>query len=248
MSNFVLLRGLARETRHWGDFIPVLQQKFPTAEIELIDLAGNGTEVNRDSFSIVQGFTEDLRRRSKLIQQKRKPILIAVSLGGMIAADWSNRYPKELSGTVLINTSDGGSAAFYQRLRPTAMLKMIKMATVTHDQRLLELKALELTCNKPENYDRYLEIFAQAPRPKVGNFLKQIFSASRFRFAKTCPALPILVLASRGDRMVSYKCGEKIAAQWQVPIQLHETAGHDLSLDEPDWVAEQIKLWLPKSQ
>jgi pimeloyl-ACP methyl ester carboxylesterase len=241
--NFILLRGLARESRHWGEFPEVLQKAFPQSKIEQIDVAGNGSEVNRDSYTKISLYTEDLRRRSQLIQQKAKPIVIGISLGGMITADWSSRYPDELAGAVLMNTSDGSSAKLYQRLRWGGFKKLAEMLTVTHDREAIELKALELTSNRTENYSRYLKEFSKTPRTKFRNFSKQLFAASHFHFSKTKPSIPLLILGSKGDKMVSYKCSESIAKMWQAPVQIHQDAGHDLSLDEPQWVTEQIQKW-----
>ena len=41
-QNWILLRGLARESAHWGDFIPLLQSTFPDAQLTLLDLPGTG--------------------------------------------------------------------------------------------------------------------------------------------------------------------------------------------------------------
>ena len=41
-QNWLLLRGLARESGHWGDFVNQLQVAFPKATINTLDLAGTG--------------------------------------------------------------------------------------------------------------------------------------------------------------------------------------------------------------
>jgi pimeloyl-ACP methyl ester carboxylesterase len=55
----------------------------------------------------------------------------------------------------------------------------------------------------------------------------------------------MLVLASLGDRLVSPGCSRRIASRWALPIRLHPTAGHDLPLDDPEWVVQQVLGWRP---
>jgi len=40
---------------------------------------------------------------------------------------------------------------------------------------------------------------------------------------------------------VNVKCSRAIAQKWNVPITEHPTGGHDLSVDDPSWIAQEIK-------
>ena len=42
MSTWVLLRGLTRESRHWGEFPARLQSRFANSNVVALDLPGNG--------------------------------------------------------------------------------------------------------------------------------------------------------------------------------------------------------------
>ena len=55
--------------------------------------------------------------------------------------------------------------------------------------------------------------------------------------------VPILLLASLGDRLVSPRCSERIARAWNAPLRMRPDAGHDLPLDDPDWVLGQLLDW-----
>ncbi|HBH40280.1 MAG TPA: alpha/beta hydrolase, partial [Curvibacter sp.] len=39
---WVLLRGLSRETGHWGGFVEAFAQPLPQARVPALDLPGNG--------------------------------------------------------------------------------------------------------------------------------------------------------------------------------------------------------------
>ena len=49
-----------------------------------------------------------------------------------------------------------------------------------------------------------------------------------------------LGLLERLDRLVSPRCSQRLAAAWKVPLALHPSAGHDLPLDDPDWLLAQL--------
>jgi pimeloyl-ACP methyl ester carboxylesterase len=77
-----------------------------------------------------------------------------------------------------------------------------------------------------------------------GNVLRQLVAAALYRAPDARPPVPILVLASRGDRLVDAACSVNLARRWNAPIALHPTAGHDLTFDEGPWVASQVQQWL----
>jgi len=76
-----------------------------------------------------------------------------------------------------------------------------------------------------------------------GNTLRQLLAAARFSAVKK-PAVPLLILAGAGDRMVHPSCSQRLARAWGADFALHPSAGHDLTLDDGDWVAREVKAWL----
>lgn len=245
--HFILIRGLARESRHWLSFPKILQDHFPQAEIELLDHAGNGTEIHRPSATNVAETVEDLRRRSRLIQEKKKPILIAVSLGGMIATEWASRYPHEIEGLVLMNTSDGSTAHAFERLLPGAQLNIFKVLGQREPYNI-ELACMPIISNRKEMHPEWARAFAEIPRTSLTNLSRQLLAAIKVRFPKVAPKIPILLLTTYGDKMVSWRCSQKISQSWNLPLEIHPSAGHDITLDAPEWVAERIQIWLGKNQ
>jgi pimeloyl-ACP methyl ester carboxylesterase len=111
-TNWLLLRGLMREQRHWEGFPARLQQYFPDDGVLLADLPGFGREVQQQSPSRIADITDELRMRWQAERAKGPLRLLTLSLGGMVAIDWASRYPDELSAVVLINSSWQASAPF----------------------------------------------------------------------------------------------------------------------------------------
>jgi pimeloyl-ACP methyl ester carboxylesterase len=76
-----------------------------------------------------------------------------------------------------------------------------------------------------------------------GNVLRQLLAAARYRAPPMAPPVPLLLLASERDRLVAVACSRALAEAWQVPFAVHPCAGHDLALDDPAWLIEQVLAW-----
>jgi len=261
-SQWIFLRGLAREARHWSTFSEKLKlglaARGDDARVDAIDLPGAGrysemtapitisemTEFVRDKFN-------DIRRRmreSGEIPPDRTRIL-AVSLGGMVATDWIDRWPEDFRECVLINTSFAGFSPIQQRLKLSALAHFVQAAKF-RSKLDREMHALELSSNRAMAEKDFKEKIAKEwvtyaeDRPfSPENFSRQLLAASRYRAPAVKPTVPLLVLTSEHDRMVDTRCSKEIARRWKTPIYSHPTAGHDLTLDDPDWVVEKLLAW-----
>jgi len=47
--------------------------------------------------------------------------------------------------------------------------------------------------------------------------------------------------------MVHPRCSQRLARAWGAQFALHPSAGHDLPLDDGDWVAREVKSWLARA-
>jgi pimeloyl-ACP methyl ester carboxylesterase len=250
--HWILLRGLAREARHWGRFNEQLAQAMgPGAKVDAIDLPGAGRFSEMRSPTSMHQIAEFIRLKFHEIRNRQrergempaaKSHLVAISLGAMVATEWVNRWREDFSSLVLINTSFNGFSPLYQRLRPEAYWHLLKAAG-SQDMREREAHILRLICNRPDVREMLLEEWTaiQQNRPvSLENVIRQLAAAARFTPPTRAPGLPTLILGSGGDRMVAPSCSEAIAAKWQVEFDRHPTAGHDLPLDEPDWVLQRL--------
>ncbi len=245
MSTWVLLRGLTRDSRHWGDFRDILRQHLGDAEICLIDLPGNGRLNDRESPSQVLAMAEDCRAQLRERGLAPPYFLLAMSLGAMVAVAWADRYPAEVAGCVLINTSLRPFSPFYHRLRPRNYLPLLAMLLPGNDAARREKTILRLTSSQPDRPEKQAEWAAYARDNPVsaGNALRQLLAAAVYRAPRRQPQPPLLILASAGDRLVDPQCSRRLAGHWQAACVEHPTAGHDLPLDDGAWVAGQLALW-----
>jgi len=248
---WILLRGLVREQRHWGDFPKLLQFNFPDDDILLYDFPGNGHRSKEKSVTTIAAMVADLR---KFIQTQSidKPVhIIALSLGAMVAVEWMNRYPQECAASVLISTSLRGLNPFYQRLLPATYITVFKSFLIPGNIRQVETRSLNFISNIVSSDKSMSEItinswvkYAQQCPVSGLNGLRQLLAANRFQVPAKCPDVPMLILSSAADKLVSPQCSITLADHWNLPIHTHDRAGHDIPLDDSNWVCEKIRRWL----
>lgn len=270
LPHFILIRGLAREARHWGEFSKLLSISMKkvyglkdgeaSARIDCIDLPGAGRFSEMRSPASIDEITEftrgkflEIRRkiRDSGAQPAKHTYLIAVSLGGMIASSWFEHWPGDFNGAVLINTSFRGMSPFFKRLRPNAYKHLLGILKNHHDPIGRERSVLELVSNRKDLREETAKIWANIHmmRPvSYENFARQLVAAARFKPRPSKPPLPVLILGSDQDRMVHPSCSAEIAAAWEAEFKSHPTAGHDLPLDAGPWVAENIADWCRRQE
>ena len=246
-ETWILLRGLMREQRHWGTFPATLADALPGANIVTPDLPGNGQRYAQDSATRVAGMVE-FCRQDLLARGFAPPYrLLALSLGGMVAVEWASSYPHEIASCVLINTSMRPYSPFYRRLRwqnyPALLRQLLFGNHAGQEALILRLTSRRHGAGHPALAAQWLQYQRQYPVSRR-NVLRQLLSAARFRAPAVKPAVPMLILAGAQDRLVDPGCSRSLAHAWQSEFRLHDEAGHDLPLDQPEWVAHTVAHWL----
>jgi alpha-beta hydrolase superfamily lysophospholipase len=247
MSTWVLLRGLTRESGHWGRFTELLQRRDTAARVLALDLPGNGSFSRLASPTRIEAMTQWCRDHLRSQGIEPPYCLLAVSMGGMIAADWATSAPEELAGCVLINTSLRPFSPWHRRLRPANYAALLSLVLTPDFGGSHERLILRLTCRNPAAGAAVLDDWIRVRRTRpvsTLNALRQLLAAARFVATSTAPTVPMLVLASRQDKLVDWRCSQDLAGCWRTDFAICQAAGHDLTLDDGPWVADQIGRWL----
>lgn len=232
----VLLRGLAREQAHWGEFPGELARQTQRP-VYCQDLPGMGQYHREQSPADMKALAELILPRL----QRRHPgpwHLVAMSLGAMLAVQLAELAPHQVASLVLINTSAGALTPFYQRLRWQQYPKVLRafVAPIRQRERLI----LQLTSHYWQQPQLHHAINIAKHRPVQRlNVLRQLLAASRFCLPST-PQCPLLLLSGAADQLVDPVCSQRLADYWQVAHRVHPGAGHDLVLDAPDWLLSQL--------
>ena len=255
VPTWVLLRGLTRESGHWGCFPQQLalglQATQGPVRVLTPDLPGNGPRFREGSPTDIGAMVEDVREQLRKAGVEGPVHVLALSLGGMVAAEWAQRYPAELEAAVLISTSMKPFSPFFRRLRPTNYLTLVALGLVRFAARWRERHVLQLTsqlmCRSTEVLDAWVALHRQHPVSGL-NVLRQLWAAMQYRASRARPRVPMLLLCGQGDMLVDWRCSQEVSRGWGLPLRMHTRAGHDIPLDDPDWVVNAVGDWLAKRE
>ncbi len=246
-KNWILLRGLARESAHWGDFAPVLRARFPEARITALDLPGTGRYFRDLSPFSIPAIVEIVRKNAREQGLLEQPVtLLGLSLGGMAVWEWLQKYPADVSAAALLSTSFGGFNPFYERLSWRCYGKFFALVK-ERDLRKREWAILQLLNNNRALDEKLISAWVtiQKERPvSPANLFRQLVAAAIYCPGPDKPDKPVLLLNSMADRMVDPSCSETIREKWRLELKTHSWAGHDLTTDDGEWVALQLHDWL----
>jgi pimeloyl-ACP methyl ester carboxylesterase len=249
MSTWILLRGLTRETRHWGRFPAILRDAVRTDSVLQLDLPGNGALADQRAPADVAAMVGFVRLAVSQSSVPGPYRVLAMSLGGMVATAWAQQYPDDIERLVLINTSMRPFSSMTERLRPQAWPGLLRVARDWRRASEAEAGIHRLTCNNPaglaDDLAAWRAIRESAPVSRA-NALRQLWAAARFDAGTTAPRCGTLVLSSAADQLVNPVCSTRLAAAWGATHLQHPSAGHDLPHDDPVWTSEAVGAWLPE--
>ena len=244
--HWLLLRGLAREQRHWGGFVDILANSLPGDVIHRLDLPGAGTEYRRLTPWSVPEIAEDVRARWLGLRAEHAGPwgLLGISLGGMVALAWCGLHGDDFERVVVVNSSIGDLSPPWHRMSLGVFAGVVRSlgsrSAVDRERRVLAMTTRMFTDvdTRAREWAGYMD---DRPMRRV-NVVRQLLAASRFR-APAAIRTPMLVLSGARDSLTNPACPRAIATRYAAPIEIHPEAGHDLSTDDPVWMAERVRCW-----
>lgn len=243
-QQIVLIRGLFRNQYHWGEFPDLLRNALEETEIFCVDIPGAGERHLEASPTSIEAMVDAIRFKYRFTS---KLSIISLSMGGMIGLNWAYRYPQEINKLVCINTSSANSSYFYERLLPKNYFKILIALSVNVKARetiIYSMVSSKHISNKQKSHDvinNWVAINNKYPMKKR-NFFYQLLAALSFHIEK--PSCELLFISSKSDKLVSYKATKALAKKWQSSLIINENDGHDIALDNPNWLCQQLINWL----
>ena len=144
-----------------------------------------------------------------------------------------------------MNISSRNLSPFYRRLDYKiypVLLSLLLKKTVHREGAIIRLTS-NLYPSRTQLTEQWSQYAKDCP-VRQWNLFRQLWAAATYSFPKKKPEQPVLMLNSLSDRMVHPDCSKVISEAWEVPLKRHPTAGHDVTLDAPLWVLEQLKNWV----
>ena len=246
--NIFLLRGLTRESGHWGPkFIDALKKNIPHARIYLLDLPGSGKYVNEKASFNIKDMVEFMRSDVKEIIEKKDGdnIICATSLGGLLASEWVFSHENDFQGIVMINSGFKKICRLKERVQKGVrkdMLKVMLANTTAKREKLI----VKINSNHPENYDSIARVWIKIQNERKMsklNIFRQTIAGMRYSTKGRTPQIPLLIVGSKGDRLVCESCIQKTHDAFGGTLVWHPDSGHGLPIDNPKWLSEQIAGW-----
>lgn len=247
--NIFLLRGLTRESGHWGQqFFRYIEGQFPNAKITTLDLPGAGIHYQEKAGMTVNKLMEFMREYSlhEIEASKGQNIIMATSLGGMVATEWIANHPNDFQALIMISSSFKGICSFSERVSPQ-IRKEIFTVPFTLNMAKKEERLLRINSNDSLSFENNLEEWKeiQGQRPMTtANILRQTIAGLRYEAPAYFPDLPILIVGSYSDRLVCPDCIVKVRDYFGGDIIWNDVAGHGIPIDQPEWLVDNVKDWL----
>jgi pimeloyl-[acyl-carrier protein] methyl ester esterase len=217
----------------------------PDLLVHSIDLPGAGNFFELTSPLKFDDYIYFLREKLSHKKTNEKTILIGISMGGMIALRWAQLFPDEITQVFVINSSAGKLSSPFDRFN-LGEIKEILGAVTSKTLIEKERNVLRLTTAKCEITDELLNEFVQIKKSapvRVLSSFNQIAAAFTFNIDKKFKLskdIKVVILSGLKDKLVNPRCSEAIASKLKAHIFTHLEAGHDLSLDDPEWILEKI--------
>lgn len=240
---WVFLRGLIREKNHWGDFASQFEKRFSTQAI-CIDFLGVGEFFQQTSPRSIARFSDHVWQQ---IKDKRldRVNLFSISMGSMVASDLMVKHPDKINAAVWINTSFGNYSKSLKRInlkKIGSYLHFLKNFSIPEKREKMIYQLSTQIHQNPKIVERWVELAKEKPT-HISTLLNQLIAASQSTLNQK-PTSPVLVLQSAKDELVDPQCTLDFCNALQMPYVTHPTAGHDIPLDDPEWVLTQVETWM----
>ena len=247
--NLYLIRGIGRESGHWGQtFLQRVHTNYPNSRIHFLDLPGAGQYHDRPALLSIPKMAAFLDHTygGEIQNQSGNHILLATSLAGNVALEWAHQNPRRFDGLILVGTSLKRICKKKDRVQPEAKKEFVDIF-LTQNVAQREARFLAINSNHHTQDDSLLRAWVgiQQERPVSRTALaKQTIAGALYTPPENPPKLPILVVGSEKDKIVRPECICAVQKHLNASLQMHQSAGHGVPIDAPNWLADQISNWV----
>jgi pimeloyl-ACP methyl ester carboxylesterase len=224
----LMIQGYGQYSAHWTTVIPSFSKEY---RVIIFDNRGTGRSDKPETPYTMKMMAADAKGVLDAIGIDKANIL-GVSMGGMIAQEFTLNYPERVTNLVVGCSNCGGKGSVAPTPEALAFLFSPEMAKLSVAERARQtapwLWTKEFIDRHPEAVDMYVDITTKYPTPSQG-FTGH---ASAIAGHDTCERLPqinvpTLVIAGDSDRLIPNENSKIIASR--IPgaeLVILKNAGH----------------------
>ncbi|ABV87203.1 alpha/beta fold hydrolase [Shewanella pealeana] len=235
-----------------------------------LDTLGNGDLVNSLSPLTIDEYARELLERLNYDSSYNNSsdnsddkynncYLVGLSMGGMIAlqmaslqeralglasdkSDKSDKSHNRIKSVAVINASAANLSPWHERFRFGALFTAFKRRMKGANISAVEACIIALTSSTQRQNIKLVLSWSQyraVACTSLFNGLRQLWACRQF-MSPVALSVPITVLCGREDKLVSPDCSKKLARYYQSKLIEFNFAGHDLSLDSPEKLCQEL--------
>ncbi len=240
----VIIRGLARSSRYWLDFLPRITKSF---SVITLDNRGVGNTDSPYFPYSTRAMADDVAAVMDAAKVEQAHIA-GISLGGMIAMRFALNHRSRVQKLVLGCTTMGGREAV--RISPAAIKRLLGAGGLSFADAMsytapivLSEKFLE---ERPDVLNAWRAI-AIADPVSTRAALFQMLAGAEHDVSKEVQTItaPTLVITGDADKLISAENSVRLAAK--IPrskLVYLSGAGHDFPTEQPDNTAREIESFV----
>ncbi|MFM8570884.1 MAG: alpha/beta fold hydrolase [Pirellula sp.] len=233
----VFLHGLFGSTAHWTGTMDHLARDYLSTAIQLpLDRKGDRRSEGVRAISDLTTVVDQSLHAAKVNQPM---VLVGNSLGGLLAIDYTLKYPDRVCGLVLAGSAGLQERSLTDGAKPKATRDFVRsvISGIFHDQSLVTDELVEewFETMNDRNYTRFILRVSRATRDR--NVQQELHKINK----------PTLIVWGRNDQITP----PDVAVQFQSSIPgsrlvFLDNCGHVPNVEQPDLFNEQLAEFLPK--
>jgi len=234
----VFLNSLGSDLRIWDNIVPYFTKSH---SIICYDKRGHGLSDCPPAPYAIQDHTDDVAALVEFLGHE-KAILIGDSVGGMIALDYAIQHPEKVTELVLCDTAAklGTTDYWQERIETLQSSGYSQLAEMI----LSRWFSPDYSTRCPAEYNGYRNMLTRTPLEGYIGTCQAIRDADLREPAQNMTA-PTLVLCGAEDSATPPELVSELAKILpNARFELIEEAGHIPSIEQPQVMAEKIKLFL----
>jgi pimeloyl-ACP methyl ester carboxylesterase len=243
-EHILLLHGIGASHYVWRFIVPQLAKDHT---VTAVDLLGFGLSDKPNTFKY------DLDSQCEVILQLVKELkiekctLIGSSMGGTISLRLVQMHPEIFQKIVVLSPAADPKIVLFDLNRVSFLSPMVMpLVTERFVKQILRMVYSERRFITDENIKIYSDPYSNNPSA-IESFVKSFSLLKDPRVLEELELIknPVLILWGRKDRIVSSKLAPRLQSKiLNSTLEIHETGGHHIQEEDPDWVLSKIISFL----